>query len=170
MSYLDARYADLVQMSYITRDMDAAMRHAETMLGITGLHRSESEIEVMSFGQKRTLGVKAAIANLGSRQFEIIQPVSGATEIYTEAVDLSTHVLNFHHVGIAVPGPYAEWERLLEDVCASGDAFAFQFPAEPAPDARLCFCYVDTRARLGHYTEFLWADPALKGIPAAPWL
>lgn len=168
--HIGGHYGDLVQMSYVTRDMDAAIALAGSELGIDGFSRSESEIEVLSFGEKRMLGVKAAIANFGSRQFEIIQPVSGAIEIYTEAVDLSGRILNFHHVGIAVPGPCAAWNALLEEVRAAGDEFAYLFPAVPSPDDKLCFCYVDTRRRLGHYTEYLWADPSLAGIAAAPWL
>lgn len=168
--HIGKRYGDLVQMSYITRDMDAAIAHAETALGLDGFSRSESEIEVLSFGEKCMLGVKAAIANIGTRQFEIIQPVSGATAIYTDEVDLSGHILNFHHVGIAVPGPRTSWVALLDEVRASGDEFAYLFPAVPSPEDRLCFCYVDTRKRLGHYTEYLWADPSLAGIAAAPWL
>src|SRR3546814_5418443 len=112
MIHLGGRYGQLVQMSYITRDMDAAVAHAEVELGIAGLSRGEAEIEVLSYGEKRPLAVKSAIANIGTRQFEIIQPVSGPIEIYTDAVDLTGHILNFHHIGVAVPGPYAEWERL----------------------------------------------------------
>lgn len=174
MTHLVARYGQLVQMSYVTRDMDAAVAHAETELGIAGLVRSEADIEVLCHGERCRLGVRSAIANIGEpgrvRQFEIIEPVAGATHIYADAPDLAGGPLRFHHVGVAVPGPYAEWEMLLEDVRASGDALAFLFPPEPSADAGLCFCYVDTRARLGHYTEYLWADPALAGITAAPWL
>jgi hypothetical protein len=174
MTHLGARYGQLVQMSYVTRDMDAAVAHAEAELGITGLARSHAEIEVLSYGTRRPLAVKSAIANVGEpgkvRQFEIIEPISGAIEIYTEAVDLSSPILNFHHVAVAVPGPYSEWEALLAEVRASGDAFAFLFPADPSPEAGLCFCYVDTRRRIGHYTEYLWVDPKLAGIVAAPWL
>ena len=164
------RYGQLTQMSYITRDMDAAIAHCEAELGIGGFARSDAEIEVLSFGEKRPLHVRAAIANFGLRQFEIIEPVSGATSIYTDEVDLSRHILNFHHVAIGVPGDYAEWERLLGDVRASGDAFGYLFPAEPDPSTMLAFCYVDTRRRIGHYTEYLWAHPSLAGIAAAPWL
>lgn len=174
MTHLGRRYGQLIQMSYATRDMDAALAHTETQLGITGLRRSESEIEVLSYGEHRRLGVKSAIANVagpgGVRQFEIIEPVSGVTGIYTDAVDLSAQVLAFHHIGIAVPGAYAEWEALLDEVRASGDALALQFPAEPSAEAGICFCYVDTRERIGHFTEYLWADPSLAGIAVAPWL
>jgi len=164
------RYGQLTQMSYITRDMDAAVAHCKTELGITGFDRSESEIEVLSFGTKRKLAVRAAIVNYGLNQFEIIEPVSGATEIYTDEVDLSRHILNFHHVAIGVPGDYADWEKLLADVRASGDEFAYLFPAEPDPDSKIAFCYVDTRKRIGHYTEYLWVHPSLAGMAAAPWL
>lgn len=170
MVHFGDRYDRLLQMSYVTRDMDAAVALAQAELGIAGLVRSEAAIEVLSYGKKRPLVVKSAIANHGGRQFEIIEPVSGAIGIYTETVDLSAHILNFHHVAIAVPGPYAEWERLLADVRASGDELAYLFPAEPCPEDKLAFCYVDTRRRIGHFTEYLWADPALKGRPVAPWL
>lgn len=162
------RYGELFQMSYITRDLDAAIAHAGEALGIEGFHTSDSEIEVLSYGTRRTLAVRAAMANIGTRQFEIIQPVSGPVEIYTDEVNLSGHILNFHHTAIAVRGGYEEWQTLLAEVEASGDAFAFLFPADQHPDQGLSFCYVDTRHRIGHYTEFLWVDPALKGLHAIP--
>ena len=162
------RYGELFQMSYITRDLDAAMAHAREALGIEEFHTSESEIDVLSYGRPRKLAVRAAMANIGSRQFEIIQPVSGPTEIYTDEVDLSGHILNFHHIAIAVRGGYEEWQKLLAEVAESGDELAYLFPAEQGPEQMLAFCYVDTRKRLGHYTEYLWVAPALKGMHAIP--
>lgn len=165
---IGARYGDLFQMSYITRDLDAAVAHARNTLGIDSFHTSESEIEVLSYGKPRTLAVRAAMANIGTRQLEIIEPVSGAIEIYTDEVDLAGHILNFHHTAIAVRGDYAEWLKLLAEVAESGDALAYLFPAEQHPAQGLAFCYVDTRHRIGHFTEFLWVDPALKGLHAIP--
>lgn len=162
------RYGELFQMSYITRDMDAAIAHAKAHLGIETFHTSDNEIEVLSYGEKKKLHVRAAMANIGSRQLEIIEPVAGATEIYTDEVDLSGHILNFHHTAIAVRGGYDEWQALLAEVEASGDRFAYLFPAEQRPDQGLAFCYVDTRHRIGHFTEFLWVDPAIKGFHAIP--
>jgi hypothetical protein len=162
------RYGDLFQMSYITRDLDAAVAHARDALGIDSFHTSESEIEVLSYGQLRKLAVRAAMANIGTRQLEIIQPVSGAIEIYTDAVDLSGHILKFHHTAIAVRGDYEEWRKLLAEVAESGDELAYLFPAEQHAGQGLSFCYVDTRHRIGHFTEFLWVDPALKGLHAIP--
>lgn len=165
--YFGKRYDQQFQMSYITRDMDAAVEHARTELGID-VEVSEAPVDLLVYGKKQHMVLKAGIANLGTRQFEILQPVSGPTHIYTDEVDLDSHILNFHHIAVAVPGSYADWEQFLEEVRESGDEFAFLFPVEPDPDAKLCFCYVDTRARIGHYTEYLWVHESLRGMVAAP--
>lgn len=163
-----ARYGALFQMSYATRDLDAAMAHARAALGIAAFHTSESELDVLCYGERRKLAVRAAIANIDGRQFEIIEPVSGAIEVYVEAVDLSANILNFHHIAIAVRGDYAEWQALLAEVAESGDAVAYLYPADQDPEQALSFCYVDTRHRLGHFTEYLWLAPALAGFHALP--
>jgi hypothetical protein len=163
-----ARYGQLFQMSYITRDIDAAMAHAREHMGVEHFDTSDAEVEVLSFGKLRPLKIRAAFANIGRNQFEIIQPVSGAIEIYTDEVDLSKHILNFHHIAIAVRGGIEQWRELLAEVRASGDDFAFLFPPEPTDDDKVCFAYVDTRKRLGHYTEYLWVDESIKPVAAMP--
>jgi extradiol dioxygenase family protein len=163
-----SRYANLFQMSYITRDLDAAMAHAREHMGVEHFDTTEAKVEVLCFGELRPLHIRAAFANIGRNQFEIIEPVSGAIEIYTDEVDLSKHILNFHHIAIAVRGTIDDWRALLAEVRASGDAFAYLMPAEPGDDDKLCFCYVDTRHRIGHYTEYLWVDEAIKPVPAMP--
>jgi hypothetical protein len=163
-----ARYGELFQMSYITRDLDAAMAHAREHMGVTHFDTSNAEVEVLSFGKVRPLKIRAAFANIGRNQFEIIQPISGAIEVYTDEVDLSKHLLNFHHIAIAVRGSITEWRALLDEVSASGDDFALKFPVELSDRDKVCFCYADTRKRIGHYTEYLWVDEAIKPIPAMP--
>lgn len=162
------RYGDLFQMSYVTRDLDAAVALATSELGLPGFRMSQSSIEVLAGGRVQTLAVRAAVTVVGRNQFEIIEPLSGPIEIYTAAADLSARLLTFHHVGIAARGDYAEWTRLLGEVRASGDEIAYLYPATPAPDDKVSFCYVDTRAQLGHYTEYLWWHPSLTGSPSFP--
>lgn len=163
-----AHYANLFQMSYITRDLDAAMAHCRAELGIEHFDTTDAEVEVLSFGKLRPLKIRAAFGNVGRHQLELIEPVSGAIEIYTDEVDLSKHIINFHHIAIAVRGGIAEWRALLDEVRASGDEFAYLFPPVPSDDDKLAFAYVDTRKRLGHYTEYLWVDEAIKPIPSMP--
>jgi hypothetical protein len=163
-----SRYGELFQMSYITRDLDAAMAHAREHMGIEHFDTTDAEVEVLSFGELKPLKIRAAFANIGRNQFEIIQPISGAINVYTDEVDLSKHILNFHHVAIAVRGGIQQWRELLAEVRASGDDFAFLCPAVETDDDKVCFCYVDTRKRIGHYTEFLWVDESIKPIAAMP--
>jgi hypothetical protein len=162
------RYGQLFQMSYITRDLDAAMEHAREAMGIGEFHTTDAEVEVQSFGEMKPLKIRAAMANIGRHQFEIIQPVSGAINVYTDEVDLDAHILNFHHIAIAVRGGIDQWRALVSEIRASGDEFAFLSPVEASDDDKVCFCYVDTRKRLGHYTEYLWVDESIKPIAAMP--
>lgn len=167
---LGARYGELFQMSYITRDLDEAVAHAQETLGVGDFFITDPTVEVLSFGKRQDLTIRAAIANIGRHQFEIIQPVSGPVNVYTDSVDLGAHILNFHHIAIAVTGGHDNWLKLLDEVRASGDEFGFLCPCEPSPDDQLAFCYVDTRERLGHYTEYLWWDKAMDDLPSVPRL
>ena len=101
---LGKRYGEQFQMSYITRDMDAAIAHCRSALGIETFHQTDTEAQVLSGGRMQTLVIRAAMANIGRQQFELIQPVSGPIHVYTDAVDLDAHIINFHHTAIAVRG------------------------------------------------------------------
>lgn len=166
--YIGSKYGELCQVSYITRDLEEAMAHAKKEVGVEDFFVTEPTVEVLSFGQKVDLTLRAAIANIGPHQFEIIQPVSGPINVYLDEVDLDRHILNFHHIAFAITGGYENWAKLLDEIHASGDEFGFLAPIEPDPSAQLCFCYVDTRKRVGHYTEFMWWDDALNGMPSVP--
>jgi hypothetical protein len=163
---LGLRYGELFQLSYVTRDLDAALGHADAELGLTGFRSFEWAADVLAGGRVQRLAIRVAMAVVERRQFEIIEPVSGPIEVYTETIDLSARLLNFHHIGIAVRGDLAEWDNLLAEVRASGDEIAYLFPAQSSADAKTRLCYVDTRARLGHFTEYLWRDPSLIALPA----
>jgi hypothetical protein len=170
MSIAD-RYGQLFQMSYITRDMDAAVAHCEKELGITNFSVAETGAPVLSGGTVQEIRLVAAIANIGRHQFEILQPLSGPTHVYTDAVDLDAHIINFHHIAIAVTGGYDKFREALAEVRASGDEIAFLHPpAETGEEPVVAFMYVDTRKRLGHYTEYLWWSEAMAGQPSIPVL
>lgn len=170
MLNLGSRYGALFQMSYATRDMDAALAHCRDELGLDGFHLSDSAAQVVADGRVQELKLRAASLTVGRNQIELLQPVSGPIEVYTEAVDLSGHILNFHHVAVAVRGPYAEFERVLDEVRASGDRIALLHAPVNEAEPMVAFCYVDTRERIGHYTEYLWWADRLTGMPQFPAL
>lgn len=165
-----SRYGDLFQMSYVTRDRDAAVAHAKAELGFTDFRLSESRTEVLAGGRVQMLDIRAAMATVGAHQIEIIEPVSGPIGVYTEGMDLAARVLSFHHIAIAVRGGTDEWDRLLGELRRCGDEIVYLFPAQPDAAAKVRFCYVDTRSRIGHFTEYLWWDRSLDGLPGFPTL
>jgi hypothetical protein len=164
------RFGDLFQLGYITRDLDQALDHCRNELGLDGFHRSQSSAPVLAGGRVQELKLRSASLNVGRNQIELIQPISGPIEAYTEAVDLEARIINFHHVAIAVRGPYSEFERARAEVAASGDPVAFVHPVDDPAEPMVAFMYVDTRARIGHYTEFLWWSDKLTGMPQFPAL
>lgn len=165
-----SRYGDLFQMSYVTRDRDAAVALAEAQLGFRNFRLSESRTEVLAGGRVQTLAIRAAMATVGRRQIEIIEPVSGPIGVYTDGVDLAARCLIFHHVAIAVRGGAEAWQRLIDEVRGGGDEIVYLFPASPDASAKVRFCYVDTRSMIGHFTEYLWWDASLDGMPGFPVL
>jgi Glyoxalase/Bleomycin resistance protein/Dioxygenase superfamily len=161
--HLPSRWGELFQLSYITRDLDAAIAHCRETLGITDFAISQTPAAVISGGKRQVLEVRAAIANYGRHQFELIEPVSGPIHHYENVLGPGSGLINFHHVAIAVRGPWENWLATVAEIEASGDEIAFIHPPEPPEKPMVGFCYVDTRARLGHYTEYLWWDPSLTG-------
>ena len=161
-------FGDLFQASYVAKDRDRAVELAQSQMGVDNFVLFDSQAPVLSGGKVQTLSLRVAVANIGRHQFEIIQPVSGPTHIYTDGMDMDGRVMSFHHLALAVTGSYSRWEEALRQLRASGNEIAFLSPAEPVDKPMACFAYVDTRKTLGHYTEYLWWAPELNGNPAFP--
>lgn len=165
---LFSRFGDLFQLSYVAKSRDQAVELASRKLGIDNFTLFDSVAPVISRGVVQDLSLKVAVANVGTHQFEIIEPVAGPTWIYTDGVDLDRQALTFHHAGLAVMGPYASWLDTLEQLRADGDEIVQISALDPGTEPRACFAYVDNRRSLGHFTEYLWWAPSLNGSPAFP--
>jgi hypothetical protein len=165
---LFSRFGDIFQLSYVTRDRDLAVEFATAKLGIDNFHTFAAQAPVLSRGDMHVLDLKVAVANMGTHQFEIIEPVAGPTWIYTEGKDLDRQPLIFHHVGIAVMGPFQAWQETLASLRADGDEIVQICEPQPGEEPMACFAYVDNRRTLGHHTEYLWWSPALNGTPTMP--
>jgi len=155
-------YRDLLQLGYVTKDLDRATAFFERKLGAGAFAVSDYELTADFGGRMRDYAMRVALAWAGDHQIEIIQPVSGAVEFYRDGIDFDRHVVALHHIGIAVEGPLAAWDEMVENVRASGDDFTVLFAADPSPDFGVRFGYVDTRAHYGHFTEYLWWSPGVK--------
>lgn len=159
---------NIFQFSYVTNRMEEAIDLAASTFGVGDFHTFEAETPVISRGEAQSLALRVAVANSGLHQFEIIEPVSGPTWIYTEGKDLVRQPLVFHHVGIAVLGPYTSWLDTIAELRAGDDEIVqiCQPSADEEPFA--CFAYVDNRKTLGHHTEYLWWSKTMNGMPTMP--
>jgi hypothetical protein len=163
-------YGKLFQVSYVAKDLDRAVEFAQQKLGVSDFTVKDVDITARFGSEIKDLRLRMAVANTENHQFEILQPVSGATSIYTDGFDYDRSVLTFHHIGIAVTGPYSNWEKMEQAVYDSGDEFAIVCPPDPEPNPMARYAYVDTRPYYGHFTEYLWWAPELNDNPAFPKL
>ena len=168
MQGLIDRFGDLFQVSYVTRDRDAAVQFARDKLGIDNFFLFDGVSPVVSRGEAQELRLRAAVANVGTHQFEILEPVAGPTWIYTDGRDLGGPLLQLHHVGLAVLGPWSCWEETIRRLEADGDEIVQMAAVAPGEEPQAMFAYVDNRASLGHFTEYLWWAPRLDGMPTFP--
>lgn len=160
----------LYQLGYVTRDLDRAVDAYQEAAGPLEFMVSEQAVTVRADGEVGELRMRVALATSGRHQIEIIEPQSGLTGIYTQGLDFAQAPFVFHHVGIGIFGPHANWQALEAEMQARGQSFKLLFPPALDPDPFVQFGYVDTRGLLGHYTEYLWWGPVLAGSPTFPVL
>lgn len=163
-------FGDLFQLSYVAQNRDRAVAFASAKLGVENFVCFDATAPVLSRGRMEQLSLRVAVANTGRHQFEIIEPVSGPTWIYMDGKDLAAQPLVFHHVGLAVRGPFARWQETIARLREDGDEIVQICEPAPGEAPTACFAYVDNRRTLGHFTEYLWWASELNGSPAFPVL
>jgi hypothetical protein len=162
------RFGDLFQVSYVAKDCDRAVEFAAAKLGIDNFTVFDAVAPVLSRGKMQDLSLRVAVANAGTHQFEIIQPISGPIWIYTDGIDLDRQALTFHHVALAVIGPFSAWQQTIAKLREDGDEIVQICEPAAGEEPQVAFAYADNRRTLGHYTEYLWWSKAMNGSPSMP--
>jgi hypothetical protein len=137
------------QNAYVTPDLDRAVDALQTRLGAGEFKCSHVECPLWTPNGDGVAVMKVGLVWVGDLQYELIQPISGAVDIYQEAVR-PDRLLTFHHIAMRVD----EWDQLEAEV-ARQDLPRVQ---EGKTDF-LRFVYFDARDTLGHYLEYMWAKP-----------
>lgn len=161
-------YRHIFQVGYVTRHLDRAMGAIVRELGPTDFHVTEHTVPVRVDGELAEITMEVAITSAGGRQLEVIEPLAGAVGLYVDGIDFAASDLIFHHIGIGVTGPHANWEALEAQLEAKGQSFKVLFPPQCPPDPIARYGYLDTRAWCGHYTEYLWWSDAMHENPTYP--
>ena len=95
--------------------------------------------------------VKLALGWHANLEYELIDPLSGYVDLYRDILP-DDHTPRLHHTGVLVN----DWQRLESDIAARG------LPVIVSGDlGEIKFAYVDTRAALGHYVEYMWMSDAM---------
>jgi hypothetical protein len=133
--FLEA-YAGVFQVAYVTHDRAAAERELGARLGLIGW----TDLDVDVGGAE----LAVAFARAGRIQVELIQPIAGETEIFTDL--LPAHgLVKLHHLGVRVE----DIELAVGHAAAAGYVCRRRGEIE----GQLRFAFVDTTPDLGHYTE-----------------
>lgn len=141
------------QLAYVTTDVGRAADSLKARFGVPefkGL-TGENFIEnrVWTPEGDADIAMRIAIATVGSLTIELLEPVSGATGIFTDMLEPGVP-LRLHHIAMRcedVDVVRAEHEKLGRKVVMAGGYKTARF------------IYVDTRAELGHYMEYASAPP-----------
>ncbi len=98
------------------------------------------------------LKVKIALGWHDGCEIELIEPIAGNVDFYHEAL-AADFAPRLHHTGVLVK----DWDKLKADVAAGG------FPVIMSGElGDINFAYVDLRAQLGHYVEYMWMSDSYR--------
>jgi len=141
------------QNGYVTADLDLAIATLKEQYGLQKfkvLSRGEGPGAPVRTPQgEGNLVVKAGVAILGRLTIEIIEPVSGPVEFYREFL-VPGLPLRLHHLGLYTDD--------IDKVCAESERLGRPVVMEGRYDGG-GYAYVDARATLGHYLEYVWPIP-----------
>ncbi len=146
------------QVAYVTDDLDAAMALFQREYGAPGFYSFSNAGSGMPMEGQPILRV--ALARVGGVEIELIQPIGGASDIFTDVLKGGAKPeIRFHHLAIRVDGTLNDWAAHRAEVLDKGRPLAFE--GELGEDLR--FFYTDERALLGHFVEHVWMSPGLLG-------
>jgi hypothetical protein len=137
------------QNAYVTRDIVKAIATFKARANIRKLMEYAGTTEVTTPAGRGTQTNKLAFIWVGDLQYELIEPVSGAVDLYRNALPADDSPL-FHHICMRVD----DWG----DFRARVDKQSLPVVLEGGTDS-LKFLYLDARQHLGHYLEYTWMTP-----------
>jgi hypothetical protein len=153
MEHLSDLFGEMMQIAYVTNDIDAATSYLETTLGIARFRINRGS----SLGGRIHVGgelvdewvIDAALAYSGATNIEVIRPVSGAVALYRSGIRHGA-LLTLHHLGFRVD----DFDAATRVVERAGRAWA-----QNGTFGDIRFGYLDFTAELGHYVEVMELGP-----------
>jgi hypothetical protein len=145
----------MLQQSYVTTDLDAACEAFAQRFSIREFYRPGEQVLNMDDGRRAIVSIAHAL--VGPVWFELILPLGGDAELYSDWLPKNAgFAMKFHHIGLRV---FSEEELETNLAQARANTFPIILSLTAAgAKAR----YVDTSAALGHYIEYLYFPDGMK--------
>jgi methylmalonyl-CoA/ethylmalonyl-CoA epimerase len=162
------RIESVDQVAVVVHDLDEAMRHYTTALGIAPWRvytLSPDWVPNMTYrGREQPYSARMALADVGAMQYELIQPLDGPT-IHREFLDARGEGL--HHFGYFVD----DLDAAIAEMAAQGFS-VLQSGRRYGVDGDGGYAYFDTDAALACVVEAIELPRALRApertYPPAP--
>jgi catechol 2,3-dioxygenase-like lactoylglutathione lyase family enzyme len=138
------------QNAYITRNLDQGIEILREKFGATEVSKIEATVDVWTPHGSGPATNKMAFAWVGNLQYELIEPVSGPVDLYRDVLPPDGQ-LRFHHIAMRI----MDWGKFRAEVDRRGLPIAYARENDPG----LQFIYIDARATLGHYLEYVHTTP-----------
>ena len=141
----------LYQIAYLTTDIDRAIDVFQSMRGIPLENLGIVDLPLDDGGH---VEIRMAMGFLRDVMFELIEPLSGSTRVFSESLPANGFGIAFHHLAYKVASP-EHLEALRTRLTQAGHPIA----ASGGQVERARFIYADFRSELGHFVEYLYLSP-----------
>lgn len=148
-------FGGFFQLGYVARDLNQAMDAFRRRFGAIEFYAYEPGIVDGAPSPTRRI----ALAYLDDTMIEIIEPDPAQQTIFDHALPDRADCMAFHHLGYLIEDHDIMLRRLEEA--------GYTVPLHGSVDGFLDYSYADTRADLGHFSEFIRLDQGGRDFFAA---
>lgn len=146
------------QLAYVTRNLEKSVAEFKARARTRWDAAVDATFNVTTPDAAGTLSAKIAILWVDDVQFEFIQPVSGLDALYRDWLPEGDG-LKFHHTGWIVK----DWDEMQAGLVRNPWPVVVTGESHGAK-----FTYVDARATLGHFVEYVWMTPETWKLMGGP--
>lgn len=150
---------DVIQVAYVTDDIDAAVQWLQDSFGTTEcqkMYGSSLGGSVVVDGEPaQEWVIDTALVNAGPTNIELIRPVSGAVAMYREAIRPGAPA-TFHHLGVQVDD-FDAATAVVEQAGRTWEQYG-------SMQGAIRFGYLDMTAELGHRIEVMEIGPGMRQL------
>lgn len=144
-------FANVWQFGYVTNDLDRAIGFMSERFGLEHCVKLPAGGTFLAGSEPAEFDAKFAMGSRGGKIIELIEPVGGVVDFYTQILpeDKQEFAVRLHHIATFAERGDEEWARITALLADAGLRFDYTLVI---PD-RVRAGYVDTTAELGHWLE-----------------